>query len=332
MKVLITGGAGYIGSTIAHALSARGIGVVVLDSLERGNRDNVRGLQFYEGRISNTSLFGALAASEGDIDVTIHCASLISVPESQREPLWYMQNNVGEFIELLANLRSINCSRMIFSSSASIYGALEGEVLESDRVEPKSVYAQTKWLIEQILSSVSALTDLRAISLRYFNPIGTEAAARCGPGNINDGTLLNELTKAVLRESEFSLTGDDWNTRDGSGLRDYVDVGDLAEAHVLACTRFDKVTPPSALGSDRSTAINLGTARGVTVKEMIHAAETALGKPISVKVLPRRSGDVAGSFANAGRAAELLGWRPTVPLEHSIRTHANWWRTKLSNP
>ena len=332
-RVLVTGGAGYIGSTISHYLKSEGIDVVVIDSLEYGDKSNLPdGVAFYHGRIKERQIFEKIREDVGSVDAVIHCASYISAPESQLFPVKYMRNNVSEFIAMLENLGEIGCRRLIFSSSASIYGTLQGEVTELSAINPQSVYANTKWLCEQISGSLVQQSDFGAINLRYFNPIGTHPDGVSGPSNIESGSLLNELTKAAINGTPFMLTGDDFETRDGTGLRDYIDVGDLARAHVQAVQYFDEITTAATLDqAKKPVAINLGTGNGVTVKEMIEATEQAIGRKLTVKLAPRREGDVPGSYTSTKLAKALLKWEARVPLEKSILAHVQWWQKKLSN-
>ncbi|WP_319568429.1 NAD-dependent epimerase/dehydratase family protein [Cohaesibacter marisflavi] len=327
--VLITGGAGYIGSTIAHILVTSGFKVVIIDSLDNGYiLNSPESACFYNGRISEKALYECIRCELGKIDVTIHCASYISVPESEVDPVKYITNNVSEFVELLENLPIIDCKRLIFSSSASIYGNKQGALKETSAIGPQSTYAETKWLCEQIGGLAAEQGPLRIINLRYFNPIGTHPDGYCGPGDLNSGSLLNELTKAILSHTPFQITGTDYDTRDGSGIRDYVDVTDLAMAHAKACSLFDTLIDERAAldGPHRTRAINLGSGDGVTVKELIAAAEKALGRKIRTKKAPRRPGDVAGSYADASLAKDLLQWQASTPLETSILRHIDWWQ------
>ena len=327
--VLVTGGAGYIGSTIAHILVTSGFKVAIIDSLDKGSIKNTpTDAHFYDTRISNKDIYKRIKREIGKIDVTIHCASYISVPESELDPAKYITNNVSEFVELLENLAIIDCERLIFSSSASIYGSQQGSISETSPIAPQSTYAETKWLCEQIGSLAAEHGALRTINLRYFNPIGTHPDGLCGPGDMHSGSLLNELTKAVLTSAPFRLTGTDYDTRDGSGIRDYVDVTDLALAHAKACILFDKIVNESTnAGADhRSRAINLGSGQGVTVRELITTLESALGKKLQIEEAPRRPGDVAGSYADTSLARSLLQWQASTPLETSILRHIDWWQ------
>lgn len=328
MKFLITGGAGYIGSSIAHALSDDGHEVVIVDALLKASKQNISGLQLVHERIGAPGLLRRVAKQYGLFDFVIHCASLISVPESQRDPQEYLRNNVAEFIAFMQDISEIGCERLIYSSSASVYGAIDGEVSELSEIAPMSVYARTKWINEEIVSTLCSAARLRAISLRYFNPIGTETKRRCGPGNIKDGSLLNALCIAAISGGRFLLTGTDWPTRDGTGVRDYVDVVDLAKAHILACQNFDFIMSKMDGSSDQTRVINLGTGRGVTVREIVAAVERVVGRSLDIQMVERRPGDVAGSYANNNLARHLLGWHPTVSLEESIKKHIEWWRAK----
>ena len=328
-NILVTGGAGYIGSTISHYLVSNEDNVVIIDCLDTGFRSNLPpNCHFYEGRISDLNLYEQIRDEIGSIDIAIHCASYISVPESEHHPEKYISNNVSEFIEMLNLLPTINCNRLIFSSSASVYGDHLGAICENCPMSPLSVYAETKWLCEQISALIAEQTDLKVVNLRYFNPVGTHPDGSCGPGDINSGSLLNELTKSVIRGTPFKLTGTDFDTRDGSGMRDFIDVADLAEAHVKACDNFDRLfqspCPSSAL--EHSCAINLGSGQGVTVRELLAATQHVLASSVIVEEADRRPGDVAGSYADTTLANEMLAWKAKTPLSISILRHINWWK------
>ncbi|MFE7651200.1 NAD-dependent epimerase/dehydratase family protein, partial [Streptomyces phaeoluteigriseus] len=262
MKVLITGGAGYIGSTVATACIEAGIEVVVLDDLSKGLEVFGDGRNLYVGDIADHAVLDRLLADHPDIDAVVHCAARVVVPESVADPLGYYDSNVGKTIVLLQRLRDAGVPRVVFSSSASVYAGESGDgVDESGALAPASPYATTKAMVEQILADAAAAGDFRAIALRYFNPIGADPRLRTGLQNPTPSHALGKIMQAHASGEPFTITGTDWATRDGSGLRDYVHVWDLALAHVAAVQRFDRVATPD----EPYQVINLGTGDGVTV-------------------------------------------------------------------
>jgi UDP-glucose 4-epimerase len=323
MKVLITGGAGYIGSTTAKALEDAGHVPVILDSLLTGPRAFVRGRIFYEGDIADRGLLSRVVEEHPDIACTVHMAARIIVPESVAQPYEYYRDNVAKSLELFDQLVRLGKPDVVFSSSASLYGMVENfEVDESSPLDPPSPYARTKRMMEMVLEDMAAATDLRAIILRYFNPVGSDADLQSGVYVREPSHVLGQLVMAAqgLKEA-FTITGTDHPTRDGTGIRDYIHVWDLAQAHVAAVERFDKVL--GQVGSS-STVINLGTGDGVTVRELITAFEAVFGKPVPVVEGPPRPGDAVGAFANVDKARDVLGWSSSLSLEEAIASALAW--------
>lgn len=321
MKVLITGGAGYIGSTVATACIEAGIDVVVLDDLSTGLREFCEGRDLYVGDIADSALVQKLLGDHPDIDAVIHCAARIVVPESVADPLGYYDANVGKTILLLQQLRDAGIPRVVFSSSASVYAGETGDgVDESGRLAPASPYATTKAMVEQILDDAATAGEFRAIALRYFNPIGADPRLRTGLQNPTPSHALGKIMQARASGEPFTITGTDWATRDGSGLRDYIHVWDLALAHVAAVQRFDEVATTDA----PYQVINLGTGDGVTVRELVAAFEQVTGEPLPVVEVGRRPGDQAGAFAIVGRAAEVLDWRAERSVQDGVRDAIAW--------
>lgn len=321
MKVLITGGAGYIGSTVATACIEAGIEVVILDDLSTGLRSFGEGRNLYVGDIADGTVVEALLADHPDIDAVIHCAARIVVPESVADPLGYYDANVGKTIVLLRRLRDAGIPRIVFSSSASVYAGETGDgVDESGTLAPSSPYATTKAMVEQILEDAARAGDFRAIALRYFNPIGADPRLRTGLQNPTPSHALGKIMQARAAGEPFTITGTDWATRDGSGLRDYIHVWDLALAHVAAVQKFDEV----ATSEDPYRVINLGTGDGVTVRELVAAFERVTGEPLPVTETDRRPGDQAGAFAIVDRAAAVLQWRAQRSVDDGVRDAIAW--------
>jgi UDP-glucose 4-epimerase len=323
MKVLVTGGAGYLGSTTAKALEEAGHTPVILDSLLTGPRVFVRDRIFYEGDIADRGLLARIVEEHPDIEATIHMAARIVVPESVQLPYEYYRDNVAKSLELFDALVELGKPRVLFSSSASLYAVKDDfEVLESDPLAPNSPYARTKRMMEEALTDIAAATDLRAIILRYFNPIGSDPDLQSGIYAKEPSHVLGQLVMAArgLKES-FTITGTDLPTRDGTGIRDYVHVWDLARAHVRAVEQFDEVL---AQAESPSVIINVGTGSGVTVKELVAAFEKVFGKPVPLSEAPSRPGDAVGAFANVDRSHALLGWRAELSLEEAISSALAW--------
>lgn len=321
MKVLITGGAGYIGSTVATACLEAGMQVVILDDLSTGLRTFGEGRNLYEGDIADSAVLERLLADHPDIDAVVHCAARIVVPESVADPLGYYEANVGKTIILLQRLRDAGIPRIVFSSSAAVYAGESGAgVDENGALAPSSPYASTKAMVEQILNDAANAGDFRAIALRYFNPIGADPDMRTGLQNPTPSHALGKIMQARTSGEPFPLTGTDWPTRDGSGLRDYIHVWDLALAHVAAVQKFDEV----ATDADPYQVINLGAGDGVTVRELVAAFERVTGEPLPVVETARRPGDQAGAFAIVNRAGEMLQWHAERSVDDGVRDALVW--------
>jgi len=329
MKVLVTGGAGYIGSTTAKALEQAGHTPVILDSLLSGPRVFVKDRLFYEGDIADRDLVSRVVEEHPDIDCTIHMAARIVVPESVQKPYEYYRDNVAKSLELFDQLVAVGKPRVLFSSSASLYAMVENfEVTEESPLDPPSPYARTKRMMEQVLTDMAAATDLRAIILRYFNPIGSDPDLESGIYDREPSHVLGQLVMAAqgLKDA-FTITGVDHPTRDGTGIRDYIHVWDLAQAHVVAVEQFDRtLTTVDA----PSTIINVGTGDGVTVRELVSAFEEVFGQKVPVREAPPRPGDAVGAFANVDKAREVLGWTASSTIQDAIGSALAWGRKRKS--
>lgn len=323
MKVLVTGGAGYIGSITCKALEAAGHTPVVLDSLLVGPRQFVRDRIFYEGDIADRELLRRIVGEHPDLDATIHMAARIVVPESVEKPYEYYRDNVAKSLEMFDELTALGKNRVLFSSSASLYATKEGfEVGEDDALDPPSPYARTKRMMEMVLEDLAAASDLRAIILRYFNPIGSDPDLESGIYAKEPSHVLGQLVMAARGQKDaFTITGTDLPTRDGTGIRDYIHVWDIARAHVRAVEQFDEVL---ARVDRTSVVINLGSGDGVTVRELVTAFQRVYGDEVPLAEAPPRPGDAVGAYANADRAAELLGWRTELSLDEAIASALAW--------
>ncbi|MFE3166386.1 UDP-glucose 4-epimerase GalE [Streptomyces sp. NPDC059224] len=321
MKVLISGGAGYIGSTVGSACLDAGITPVVLDNLVTGRREFTEGRLFYEGDIADGALIDRIFTEHPDIDAVVHCAALILVPDSVADPVGYYQANVVKSLEFVGHLVRNGCGRMIFSSSGSIYAAgADFSVTEDSPLEPLSPYSRTKAVCEAMFADIAAAQPIRVLSLRYFNPVGADPELRTGLQVRRPSHAVGKLIEAHAEGEPFRITGTDWPTRDGSGIRDYIHVWDLATAHVSALQRFDEVMS----GSTRSSVINLGTGTGTTVKELVDAFNSVVTPPVPVVETDPRPGDAAGAFTRSVRAKRLLGWEPRHSIADGIRSSLRW--------
>jgi len=248
MKVLVTGGAGYIGSTICNALKDHGHTPVILDSLVTGPEAFTRGHIFYQGDIGNEVFVQKIFSEHPDIFATIHCAALIVVPESVEKPYEYYHENVVKSMQFFYQISKLDYPRLVFSSSAAIYDVVPGfMVTEESPLKPTSPYARTKYMMEMVLQDFSAAYNLKGIALRYFNPIGADPQMRTGMHIEKPSHILGKLVDVALGNlPKFNITGTDWPTRDGTGIRDYIHVWDLALAHVKAVEKFDEVIDADA--------------------------------------------------------------------------------------
>jgi UDP-glucose 4-epimerase len=327
MKVLITGGAGYIGSTICSALKDNGHTPIILDSLITGRIEFTRDHIFYLGDIGDKDIVKQVFNEHPDIAATVHCAALIVVPESVAKPYEYYQENVVKSMEFFYQLAELGYPRVVFSSSAAIYDVVPGfMVMEESPLKPNSPYSRTKYMMEMVLKDFCHAYGLQGIALRYFNPIGADPHMRSGMHIKEPTHILGKLVEVALGQSPvFNITGTDWPTRDGTGIRDYIHVWDLAMAHIKAVEQFDAVIAAEE-GSDHTpyVVINLGTGQGVTVREMVDAFEQVIGRSINKADKPPRPGDVAGSYANADKARHLLGWETKLSIEQGIADALKW--------
>lgn len=332
MEVLVTGGAGYIGSTICSALRDQGHTPIILDSLVTGREEFTKGHIFYKGDIGDLGAVKQVFLEHPNITATIHCAALIVVPESVEKPYDYYRENVVKSMQFFYQLGELGYPRVVFSSSAAIYDVVPGfMVTEDSPLKPNSPYSRTKYMMEMVLQDFSQAYGLKGIALRYFNPIGADPQMRSGMHIKEPSHILGRLVAVALGEEPvFNITGTDWPTRDGTGIRDYIHVWDLALAHIKAVEQFDDVIEADTSSGIPYSVINLGTGRGVTVREMVDAFEGAIGQKINKVEKPPRPGDVAGAYANADKARNLLGWEAGFPIEKGIEDALKWGEMRES--
>ncbi|MFF6981286.1 NAD-dependent epimerase/dehydratase family protein [Streptomyces sp. NPDC008343] len=293
---------------------------MILDSLVRGRREFTEGRIFYKGDIADGTLVDRVFSEHPDISAVVHCAALMVVPESIADPIGYYEANVAKSLAFFSHLHRNGCDRIIFSNSASIYQAEDGSPVDEDSpLAPQSPYARAKAVCEEMFADI-AVAGPRVLSLRYFNPVGADPELRTGLQLNRPSHALGMLIQAHEEGRPFPVTGTDYPTRDGSGIRDCVHVWDLAAAHIAAIERFGSIL----VGSKRSIAINLGTGSGTTVRELCAAFNDVVSTPLETIDTDRRPGDVAGSYTKSDRAAELLGWTPKLSLEDGIRSALDW--------
>lgn len=300
-RVLVVGGAGYIGSHVVQALLASGREVIVFDNLSSGLRENLFSeAQFTEGDILDAA---ALAQAMGDgVDSVIHLAALKAAGESMLEPERYARNNITGTINLLNAMTAAGVETLVFSSSAAVYGEPRYLPVDEDHPQdPTNFYGFTKLEIERILRWYEALRGLRSVSLRYFNAAGYDPDGRITGLEQNPANLLPVIMEvATGRRDALKVFGDDYDTSDGSGVRDYIHVSDLAVAHVQALELLE--------AGNGSVSLNLGSETGISVFEMLEAARRLTGREIPAEVVGRRAGDPARLVASAEQARKLLGW------------------------
>ena len=318
MKVLVTGAGGYVGATVVSALLDAGDQVVGLDDLSRGRRDFLTRIPHIIGDIADPAVHTELFTEHPDVATVVHCAARTIVDDSVADPLTYYQVNVAKTIELLDAMIGHGVRRVVFSSSAAVYGAQPPRVVaETDPVEAASPYAAAKLMIERVLTDVCTAEPVQAVSLRYFNPVGADPQLRTGRAETDARDVLTSLLSAARDGRPFVINGDDWDTDDGTPLRDFVHVADVARAHVAAVHLSDSTTGSHSI-------INIGSGRATTVRALADVVAGQLPEPLEVKVGPRRAGDTVGCRADIGLAAQLLGWRPTATLDEAVRDALRW--------
>ncbi|RQX84302.1 UDP-glucose 4-epimerase GalE [Burkholderia anthina] len=330
--ILVTGGAGYIGSHTAVELLDNGYDVVIVDNLVNSKAESVRRIERITGK---TPAFhqvdvcdeAALAKvfDAHPITGTIHFAALKAVGESVAKPLEYYQNNIGGLLAVLKVMRERNVRQFVFSSSATVYGVPERSPIdESFPLSATNPYGQSKLIAEQILRDLEVSDpSWRIATLRYFNPVGAHASGLIGedPAGIPNNLMPYVAQVAVGKLEKLRVFGSDYPTPDGTGVRDYIHVVDLAKGHIAAL---------DALATrDASFVVNLGTGQGYSVLEVVRAFEKASGRPVPYELVARRPGDVAECYANPQAAADIIGWRATLGIEEMCADH---WRWQEGNP
>jgi len=319
VRVLVTGGAGYIGSETVRLLAARGHTPVVLDTLERGHRLSVDDAPLIVGSVSDTALVEATLRDHA-IEAVIHFAALKSVEASVLDPAGYFEANVSGTFALLGAMGRVGVDRLVYSSSCAVYGTPSDlPVRETSELRPENPYGETKLLVERALNWFDTI-GLRSIRLRYFNAAGASVDGRHGEDWTDAPNLIPVVIKAALGLGPaVRILGSDYPTADGTAVRDYVHVADLAEAHLQAVEALAGGLP--------SATLNLGTGEGSSVRQVIDAVGAMSGRPVPEEAAPRRVGDPAAVWADAGLAEATLGWRAEYRLGTIVETAWRWHST-----
>jgi UDP-glucose-4-epimerase GalE len=322
-QVLVTGGAGYVGSHAVKALRAAGYGVTVYDNLSAGHRAATLGAPLIEGDIGDVDAVRRALRETGAVAV-MHFAAWLNVNDSVRDPVGYYRNNVLGTLATIEAMHAELCRRFVFSSTCAVYGEpVETPIRETHPTAPINAYGQTKLAIEQALPHYERGWELRSIRLRYFNAAGADPAGDIGEDHSPEIHAIPRAFEAATGGAPFHILGTDYPTPDGTCLRDYIHVGDLADAHVLALRHLE------AGGASRS--YNLGTERPTSVREVIAAVERVTGRRVAACEAPRREGDPAVLYASAALARQDLGWVPQRPDIDTIVGDAwRWFRTLRS--
>jgi UDP-glucose 4-epimerase len=320
MAILVTGGAGYIGSVTVERLLARGEQIVVLDDLARGHRAALPAdVPLYQGNIGDRKLVARIAG-EHALESCIHFAALIEVGESVLDPARYFENNVGHGLALIGELIQAGVRRVVFSSTAAVYGNPEQiPIVEQSRKWPRNPYGWSKLFMEQLLDAYDTAYGMKFVALRYFNAAG--ASENCGEDHRPESHLIpNVLAAALGQQQAIRVFGNQYPTPDGTPIRDYIHVVDLADAHIRALEHLRS--------GGQSEFLNLGTGSGYSVLEVIECARQVTGRGIALQIEPPRAGDPAKLIADPSKAKALLSWRPAVSDLQSIVRSAWDWRLR----
>jgi UDP-glucose-4-epimerase GalE len=300
--ILVTGGAGYIGSHTAHLLKRHGYEVIIVDDLSRGHEHNVRGFPFHKLRMQDTAALTEVLRNSR-IEAVIHFAAYIAVGESTKVPELYFSNNIGGTLSLLTAMVDADVSKIVFSSTAAVYGMPQTvPIPETSPYAALSPYGDSKVMVEKILEWMDQFRALRSVCLRYFNACGADAESGLGEEHDPETHLIPLLLRAVTTGEPITLFGDDYPTADGTCIRDYIHVMDLADAHLLALRHL--------LNGGESQRFNVGTGSGYSVREVLSAVEEVTGKKVPFVMGPRREGDAPVLVANSDKLKSTLGWRP----------------------
>ncbi|MFT8315632.1 MAG: UDP-glucose 4-epimerase GalE [Clostridium sp.] len=324
MAILVCGGAGYIGSHMVAHLLENNKEVIIADNLQKGHRDSLLGGKLYVGDLRDTEFLDKVF-SENEIEAVIDFAADSLVGESVENPLKYFNNNVGSTINLLQVMQKHNVKYIVFSSTAATYGEPESvPIQENDKTFPTNPYGESKLAVEKILKWCDKAYGIKYTALRYFNAAGAHVNGKIGEDHRPESHLIPLILQVALNKREkIMIFGDDYNTADGSCVRDYIHVSDLAAAHLLALKRLQN-------GGD-SRIYNLGNGTGFSVKEVVDVTRKVTGMDIKAEIAPRRAGDPATLIASSEKAIEELGWKPQYnSLETIIETAWSWHKNHVN--
>lgn len=323
MRILVVGGAGYIGSHMVKMLLGAGYEVITLDNLSSGHRDAVLGGEFVQGDLADTDCLDQLF-KKYQPEAVMHFASYIQVGESVRKPDIYYRNNVTNTLNLLDAMHNHGVNKFIFSSTAAVFG--EPDYVPIDEAHPNrplNPYGRSKWMIEQVLADYDKAFDFKSVCLRYFNAAGADPEGQLGERHDPETHLIPLILQAASgRRANIQVFGRDYDTPDGTCIRDYIHIVDLCSAHLLALEHLN--------AGGASERFNLGNGAGFSVQEVISAVESVSGKTVVVVNGDRRAGDPARLVADASRARAILGWTPKFTDLNTIVSHAWQWELKQS--
>jgi len=324
MAVLVCGGAGYIGSHCVVELLNKGEEVIVVDSLYKGHKDAIwEGAKFYQGDLRDKPFLDSVF-KENKIDAVIHFAADSLVGESMEVPFKYYENNVYGTLSLLKVMKDNKVDKIVFSSTAATYGEPESiPILETDKTEPTNAYGETKLAVEKLLKWADVAHSIKYVVLRYFNVAGAHESGKIGEDHSPETHLIPIILQVALGKREkIMMYGDDYDTHDGTCVRDYIHVTDLSDAHILAVEKLRK--------DMTSSTYNLGNGNGFSVKEVVEVTRAVTGHPIPAEVAPRRAGDPAKLIASSEKAINELGWKPKFDSLEQIISSA--WKWHQNNP
>ena len=317
MNVLVTGGAGFIGSITSHELKKQGFKVIILDTLENGYEKAIKDFELIKGNIKDQKLVTEVL-NKYKIEAVMHFAAYIRMGESMKNPHKYFDNNLVGTVAVLEAMMKARVKKLIFSSTAGVYGNPKRvPIKEEDRKQPENPYGQAKLMTEQTLEFYSKIYNLKSISLRYFNAAGATLDGSLGEAHKPESHLIPNIIKAVIKNEEFALFGDDYPTPDGTCIRDYIHVLDLAEAHILAL----KVLKDG----HKTDVYNAGTGKGYSNKEVVEMVKKVTGKDLKIRIDKRRSGDANELIADSSKMQKEFNWQPKYSdLKTIVETAYKW--------
>jgi UDP-glucose 4-epimerase len=323
MKILITGGVGYIGSIVAQQLKQAGHQIVIYDHLQRNNPTRVRGMDLVVGDTTNLELL-IKTLQEKNIEAVMHFAAYIEAGESMQNPGKYFYNNVHGSFQLLQAMIEAKVNKLVFSSTAAVYGNPESiPIKETDKKQPVNPYGESKLMVEKMLAWYGQIHNLRSIAIRYFNAAGATLDGSLGEAHNPETHLIPNIIKSVLQKKEFTLFGDDYDTPDGTCIRDYIHVLDLAKAHIVALEAL--------VQGHKSDVYNAGTGQGFSNRQVVDMVEKVSGQKVNIKINPRRPGDANQLIADSAKLQKEFGWSPKYSDLETIVKTAWDWHSKLSD-